>query len=107
MNVLVLALSAAYWVLPLVFAFRIVHKYIDVHANSEGVEDRQLMGLLICAYAPMVLCFTLLSLVLCIIFKWVVIGRRKPGLYKWDESSYCQRWQIYLVLENLRRGALG
>lgn len=26
-----------------------------------------------------------------------------PGNYDWDKSSYCQRWQIFLSIERLRR----
>ena len=33
--------------------------------------------------------------------KWVLIGRRKPGLYDWDQSSYCQRWQMQITLSPL------
>lgn len=35
--------------------------------------------------------------------KWVVMGRRLPGNYDWDKSSYCQRWQLFLKLETFRR----
>jgi acyl-CoA synthetase (AMP-forming)/AMP-acid ligase II/acetyltransferase-like isoleucine patch superfamily enzyme len=34
-----------------------------------------------------------------IVTKWIVHGRRKPGPQKWDESPYCQRWQILLAVE--------
>jgi hypothetical protein len=30
--------------------------------------------------------------------KWVLIGRRRDGRYAWDTSSYCQRWQLQLVI---------
>jgi len=45
-----------------------------------------------------------LFLVLCMDIgsKWIIIGRRKPGSYSWDSSSYCQRWQLYLSLAPLR-----
>lgn len=29
--------------------------------------------------------------------KWALFGRRKPGTYDWDKSSYCQRWQVLNV----------
>lgn len=45
-----------------------------------------------------------LSLLLCIAIKWVVIGQRTQGKHSWDEDNYCQRWQIYLCCEQLRRG---
>jgi acyl-CoA synthetase (AMP-forming)/AMP-acid ligase II/acetyltransferase-like isoleucine patch superfamily enzyme/acyl carrier protein len=35
--------------------------------------------------------------------KWAVIGRRKQGLYSWDTSTYCQRWQLHLTLQEIRR----
>ncbi len=33
--------------------------------------------------------------------KWAVIGRRREGRYDWDQSSYCQRWQLHLTLQRL------
>lgn len=34
--------------------------------------------------------------------KWLIIGRRKPGSYAWHESSYCQRWKLHLLIQNIR-----
>ena len=48
--------------------------------------------------------FTLLFLISA---KWILMGRRKPGCYSWDISPYCQRWQLYLKLESLRRHCYG
>ena len=39
--------------------------------------------------------------------KWVLMGRRMPGNYDWDKSPYCQRWQLFLKLEALRRDCYG
>ncbi|KAK6384161.1 hypothetical protein LTR65_009829 [Meristemomyces frigidus] len=39
--------------------------------------------------------------------KWVLTGRRKQGNYDWDKSPYCQRWQLFLKLESLRRHCYG
>jgi len=39
--------------------------------------------------------------------KWLIIGRRRPGSYSWHESSYNQRWQLYLALANIRGFASG
>ena len=27
--------------------------------------------------------------------KWILIGKRKPGLYPWDKSSHCLRWKLF------------
>eukprot|EP00924_Labyrinthula_sp_SR-Ha-C_P016830 snap_masked-scaffold_6-processed-gene-15.62-mRNA-1 protein AED:1.00 eAED:1.00 QI:0/-1/0/0/-1/1/1/0/2015 len=45
----------------------------------------------------------LLVLLYDIVFTRLLVGRRKPGKYNWDESSYCQRWQINLTLQEFRR----
>jgi hypothetical protein len=37
-------------------------------------------------------------------YTYIYIGRRKQGAYPWDESDYCQKWQVYLTLEEIRRG---
>jgi acyl-CoA synthetase (AMP-forming)/AMP-acid ligase II/acetyltransferase-like isoleucine patch superfamily enzyme len=39
--------------------------------------------------------------------KWILMGRRMPGNYDWDKSSYCQRWQLFLKLETFRRRCYG
>ncbi|KAH7401303.1 hypothetical protein BKA66DRAFT_585266 [Pyrenochaeta sp. MPI-SDFR-AT-0127] len=43
------------------------------------------------------------ALVIIVGAKWSLMGRRAPGSYDWDKSSYCQRWQIFLTIERLRR----
>ena len=46
---------------------------------------------------------SLLAILIVIAAKWIIMGRRKPGNYDWDKSSYCQRWQLFLCVEKLRR----
>lgn len=36
--------------------------------------------------------------------KWALLGRRTAGVFSWDQSSYCQRWQLYLTLQEIVRG---
>jgi acetyltransferase-like isoleucine patch superfamily enzyme len=33
----------------------------------------------------------------------MLLGTRQAGNYDWDKSSYCQRWQMLLAIERLRR----
>ncbi|EXK27290.1 hypothetical protein FOMG_16109 [Fusarium oxysporum f. sp. melonis 26406] len=46
---------------------------------------------------------SILALVIIIGSKWLLMGRRTAGNYDWDKSPYCQRWQIFLGIERLRR----
>lgn len=48
-----------------------------------------------------------LALCITISAKWILLGRRVAGNYDWDKSSYCQRWQLYLTIERLRRQCYG
>lgn len=43
-----------------------------------------------------------ITLTVIIAAKWGLLGRRQPGNYDWDKSSYCQRWQFFLTLEKMR-----
>ncbi|KAH7124703.1 hypothetical protein EDB81DRAFT_664597 [Dactylonectria macrodidyma] len=45
----------------------------------------------------------ILALAVVIGAKWALLGRRMPGDYDWDKSPYCQRWQVFLCIEKLRR----
>lgn len=50
---------------------------------------------------------SVISIALVIAAKWIILGRRKPGSYDWDQSSYCQRWQLFLTIEAIRRKSFG
>jgi len=50
---------------------------------------------------------SLLSVGLVLAAKWIILGRRVKGNYDWDKSSYCQRWQVFLAIEALRRKCFG
>ena len=50
---------------------------------------------------------SLFVLGLLIASKWILMGRRRQGNYDWDKSPYCQRWQLFLKLESLRRHCYG
>jgi hypothetical protein len=49
-----------------------------------------------CLVIPLAVCVLLIAACT----KHLLLGRRKPGHYAWDTSSYCQRWQVsyYLFL---------
>lgn len=55
------------------------------------------------AFIPLHLALCSFALSFDIACKWLLLGQRKQGSYAWDESSYCQRWQVYLTLEEIRR----
>ena len=64
----------------------------------------ELFRITLAAFIPLHLALCLLALAVGINSKWYLLGRRKQGAYPWDESSYCQNWQLYLTIEEIRRG---
>jgi len=43
---------------------------------------------------------TTMNLTSSIFLKWIIIGRRHPGSYPWDTSSYCFRWKLTDILSD-------
>jgi acetyltransferase-like isoleucine patch superfamily enzyme len=60
-----------------------------------------------CAVAVILFFQLIIALAIIIGAKWALMGRRKQGNYDWDKSSYCQRWQVLLTIERLRRNCYG
>lgn len=100
------ALSTIYWMLPInCAAMFLVHVLIRHHLLSSSVP-------LVCAQmiALMMILVPLFSfgaLFLEVSAKWILLGRRVAGDFDWDQSSYCQRWQLYLSLVRIRANCFG
>ena len=81
--------------------------FLAYHGGSEGnMHFLQLFQISFSIYIPLNLAAAILALSFDVALKWMIIGHRQPGLYSWDRSSYCQRWQLYLTMQELRRGQL-
>jgi acetyltransferase-like isoleucine patch superfamily enzyme len=106
LNVVVVSLAAAFWVGPLLVSVRLV-VLVEKTWLGETYEWGQAFGLMLLFFSGASLVFSLLAVLICISAKWALLGRRKAGNYNWNTSSYCQRWQIYLVIEKFRQQAMG
>lgn len=38
-----------------------------------------------------------------LVAKWTLLGRRQPGTYNYDETSYGQRWELYQLICKVRK----
>ena len=109
-NLSVACLSAAYWSISAVAAAQLLrqfhihlprHHFFSEHWYQLGT----LYGLIACCFIIVLNIQAVCALLWVIVTKWLVIGRRKEGLCAWDESNYCQRWQLHLTLSRpLHRG---
>jgi ABC-type multidrug transport system fused ATPase/permease subunit len=101
-NIIMAASSAAYWSISAVTAAQLLRLIIQ-HAPSRVFEENWwlfgiLYGLIALFFVIVLNLQAMVALLWVILTKWVVIGQRKVGRYDWDKSSYCQRWQLHLVL---------
>ncbi|KAJ7272639.1 acetyl-CoA synthetase-like protein [Mycena haematopus] len=102
-NVLVASLSAAYWSISAVAAAQMLRQ-LHHHAHWLHIyrpvwyRPGIIYGLIAVSFIIVLNIQAILALWWVVVTKWLVIGRRQDGRYSWDKSSYCQRWQIHLVL---------
>jgi acetyltransferase-like isoleucine patch superfamily enzyme len=97
-----IALRTAYAVVPIWVSWYVVAVVTwDLGNNfwTEMAEWRYLL-LLVFVYLWVHMMHTLARFVLDTGLKWILIGKREPGLYPWDASSYCLRWKIFEALSS-------
>lgn len=98
--------TAVYWDVPSVSSIQ----FVGIMFRSSFPRGMNVWFDLVAIFLTMLAGIAILStiqsvLALAIIIgsKWLLMGRRKAGNYDWDKSPYCQRWQIFLGIERLRR----
>mmetsp|Transcript_80847 Transcript_80847/g.212237 ORF Transcript_80847/g.212237 Transcript_80847/m.212237 type:complete len:1604 (-) Transcript_80847:21-4832(-) len=75
-----------------------------MHLSWGGLSIVKTLPYILFAYVVLHLGIMLLTVTLDVALKWALIGRRKPGVYPWDTSSYCQRWKLYSSLHSCLYG---
>lgn len=97
---------AFYWNVSSVASLQIVARLIDsghpVYGHSPW-RPVLIFSLFTAFIAIIHTAQAILAITMVIAAKWALLGRRQVGNYDWDKSSYCQRWQLFLTFEKLRR----
>lgn len=98
--------TAFYWNVPNISSVQIVN-VVMTRCVPNGIGmwwDVLAVFLMMCVLIAILTTLeAILALAIVIASKWALLGRRKPGNYDWDKSPYCQRWQMFLCIEKLRR----
>lgn len=103
LNLVIFAICTAFWTIPTnLAAWFTVGFYYAGAIPASNYNYGSILGLLIVGLIPLVLLCSVVALGLDIAFKWCLLGRRRVGSYNWDQSSYCQRWQLCLTLSRIR-----
>ncbi|KAJ3022384.1 hypothetical protein HKX48_006319 [Thoreauomyces humboldtii] len=111
-SIFIVVFVGFYWNVSSVSGVQLVAKLVaDRHSNvlAQTVRER---GVILYAsfFGIMGISLTIqaiLAILIVIAAKWILMGRRQAGKFDWDTSSYCQRWQVFLTVESLRRHCYG
>jgi acetyltransferase-like isoleucine patch superfamily enzyme len=95
------ALCICYKSAPLILSLLIVN---HLYQYFGGTSAPNLFITLLIVLMVLKIMFDVTALLIIIVMKWILIGRRKVGKYGWNNSSYCQRWQILLTIERISNG---
>jgi hypothetical protein len=102
-NILIATLSATYWSISAVAAAQLLRQ-LHLHQHHIRIyrtvwyRPGMVFGFIALCFIVVLNLQAFFALIWVVLTKWIIIGRRRDGRYPWDKSSYCQRWQIHLVL---------
>ncbi|KAE9981906.1 putative NRPS-like protein biosynthetic cluster [Venturia inaequalis] len=107
-SVLTSIVISIYWNAPTVLALQTLN-YFAQYSSFAPLFARSIFrpffifAILLTAFSLLQIIFSIQALALSISVKWIMLGQREQGDYDWDKSSYCQRWQLLLTAERIRR----
>lgn len=106
MTLLIQVLRGIIHAIPMIGTFQLARFYlINGRGYYYGIDYEMwdVFTILFCCYIVCHMVRIGLWLAIDIGSKWAIIGRRQPGSFNWDESSYPQRWAMYTTLTSVRR----
>jgi acetyltransferase-like isoleucine patch superfamily enzyme len=84
---------------PLLLSLFLSHYFAQFDNDSSIRHSLYIFRVAITAFIPVHVLLSLLALCFDVAMKWILIGKRVQGYYSWEDSSYCQRWQLHLTLQ--------
>ncbi len=103
---------SVYWNVPTILSLQILfkvanHSYFSPLFTESAFRTVYILCVLWISFSFLHVIFSVAALAICICAKWLLLRRREQGNYDWDKSSYCQRWQVLLTIERIRRRHVG
>jgi acyl-CoA synthetase (AMP-forming)/AMP-acid ligase II/carbonic anhydrase/acetyltransferase-like protein (isoleucine patch superfamily)/acyl carrier protein len=100
-NIVWQAICTCYRHSPTIISLLVCNYLLQLDKLQYNIVDIFKYTLMI--FAPLNLSMALFALSVDIASKYYLLGKRKQGAYPWNESNYCQNWQLYLTIQEIRR----
>lgn len=110
-SVLSVVITTVYWLLTILFSLFALRAALE-HSDTPGFHQGPwrpfvMYGMLAAILSGVSAAQAFIALGIVIAIKWMVMGRRKEGVFHWDKSSYNQRWQFLLSCETIIKDCYG
>ena len=102
-NIFTTMLSALYWSMSTVVVSQILQHIVQPHSDQFGI----LYGFVARCFIIIHSLLGILSINLVVATSWLIIGRRQPGKYDWDQSNYCQVWNLHITFWQIMKDGSG
>lgn len=101
--------AAVYWNSTTIATVQVLAKFLKEYPSAfdNYLKPLIIYAIVVIAVSVIITLQAILAMGMVIAAKWLLMGRRQVGSYDWDKSSYCQRWQILLAIEKIRRKCFG
>ncbi|KJZ74849.1 hypothetical protein HIM_05758 [Hirsutella minnesotensis 3608] len=97
--------TAIYWNVPALSSVKVAARiFVLFYSQTNSTYDALIVYALCVASSVLLYAsFVFMALGSVVAAKKILIGKYRPGVYDWDKSPYCQRWQLLLSYEKLIR----
>lgn len=97
--------TSFYWNVPALSSMKLAARFfVDWMEGVDSSYDALIMyALIVTCSAVLTSAFVVMALAFVILAKRLLVGKFEPGVFDWDKSPYCQRWQLLISVEKLIR----
>lgn len=94
-----------YWNVPAMSSMKLAARiFVERFKQLDSTYDPVVLYLLnFVSTVALTTTFALMAFGAVMLAKRILIGKFKSGVYDWDKSPYCQRWQMFVALSKLIR----
>ncbi|KAM4063755.1 AMP-binding enzyme [Hirsutella rhossiliensis] len=97
--------TSFYWNVSALSSMKLAARFfVDWMEGVDSTYDALIIyALVVACSAVLTSAFVVMALGIVVVAKRILVGKFRPGVFDWDKSPYCQRWQLLVSVEKLIR----